>query len=1088
LAFVGWYAGLGPAVVSLVLGAAGVWYFVLPPTFSWTLADPRFIAGLVVYLIAGAGSGLLGDAVRRALWRAQELLRAKRESDEQLASLFNVTNVGMAQADPMTRRFLRANEAMCALTGYSEAELLTMTVDELNHPDDRERDRELFERLARGESAYEVEKRYVCKDGRTVWVQVTANLLRGEDGRQIRSFAVIQNITSRKQAEAQRTEAIARLDALLDHAPIGVALFDSDLRFIALNDTVSAIDGIPKEEHLGRTLPELLPQLGPRVEAGLRRVRETGEPVLEVELGGETPATPGVEHHWTTNYFPVTEGSGRLLGIGAMALDVTERVRAERALRDSEQRFATLADSTPVMIWVTDPQGNVQFVNRSYREFFNVREEQVTGPTAWQPLVHPDDVPMLVERFGKAVRDREEFVAECRVRHRDGTWRWIMSRGTPRFAADGAFLGHVGSSPDITTRKRAEEALRLKEAHLELLSDSLPALIAYIGRDRCYHSCNRAYTTVLGLPCDNVIGRPVRDVTGEEVWAIVGPRLEAAFSGDSVDFETQTRFPDGSLRWIHAAYTPHRNDRGDVIGVIAMTTDVTTAKLAEQALRATEERFRIFMDHSPALAWLKDEHGRYVFANRSTLAALGLTAADLVGKSDADVMPPAQAEQCRSNDLSVLKTGAAAEMTETWQEADGEHHVLSVKFPIDVADGHRYVGGMALDITRQKHAEQAVIESEQRFRTMAEVSPVMIWVTGPDGAIEFVNRAYREFFGVTDDQVRADAWQQFAHPEDVSTYVEAAMTAVREHTPFAGECRVRHADGSWRWIGTYAAPRFSLSGEFLGHVGSSPDITELKRAEQTLKDADRRKDEFLAILGHELRNPLAPVRTGLELLRRTGDAPETIGRVRPMMERQVMHIVRLVDDLLDISRITSGKIHLQPKPIPIAELVHHAVEANRGAIEAAGLELSLDVPDTPCLIDVDPTRFVQVLSNLLHNATKFTDPGGQIAITAKVDDDASAPSAVVTVRDTGVGIPAATLPHVFDLFVQGESGARGKSGLGIGLALSHRLIAMQGGRIDVHSDGPDQGTIFTIRMPLLSRPARAGMREPHESTGSTSPV
>jgi PAS domain S-box-containing protein len=823
------------------------------------------------------------------------------------------------------------------------------------------------------------------------------------------------------------------------------------------------------------------------VEANLRRVRETGEPVLGIELGGETPATHGAEHFWTTNYFPVTDGSGHLLGIGAMALDVTERVRAERALRDSEQRFSTLADSTPVMIWVTDSEGSVQFVNRAYREFFGVQEEQVTGPAAWHPLVHPDDRPALVERFQKAVRDREEFVGECRVRHRDGTWRWILSHGTPRFAPGGAFLGHVGGSPEITARKRTEEALRLKEAHLELLSDTVPALIAYVGTDCRYRSCNKAYTTMLGLARENIIGRSVRDVAGEDVWETIGPRFEAALSGEAVDYETRTRFPDGRLLWIHAVYTPHRNERGDVIGVIAMTTDITKAKLAEQALRASEERFRVFMDHSPAQAWLKDEEGRYVYANRSTLTSLGLSAADLVGKLDADLMPAAQAEQYRRNDLTVLNSGRAAEMTETWTEADGEHHLLSVKFPMQDADARRYVGGIALDITDQKRAEQAVIESEQRFRTMAEVCPVMIWVTGPDGAIEFVNRAYREFFGLTDEQVRANTWQQLAHPDDVPTYVAAAMAAVREHTTFSGECRVRHADGNWRWIGSYAAPRFSLNGEFMGHVGSSPDISELKRAEQTLKDADRRKDEFLAILAHELRNPLAPVRTGLELLRRTDDAPETIRRVRPMLERQVTHMARLVDDLLDISRVTSGKIHLQPQPTPVAELVHHAVEANRGAIEAAGLELSIDLPDTACMIDVDPTRFVQVLSNLLNNATKFTDRGGRIAVSAKANADASAPSAVVTVRDTGVGIPAATLPYVFDLFMQGESGARGKSGLGIGLALSRRLIAMQGGRIEAHSDGPGQGTVFTIRMPLLGGPARAGIADPHEATGSTRP-
>jgi PAS domain S-box-containing protein len=213
----------------------------------------------------------------------------------------------MAQADPITRRFLKVNHAVCALTGYSEDELLAMTVDDLNHPDDREQDRALFENLAGGEGQYDIEKRYVGKDGRPVWVQVTGNILRDQGGRPLHAFAVIQD----------------------------------------------------------------------------------------------------------------------------------------------------------------------KFVNRAYREFFNTSEEQLHSPPSWHQFVHPEDLPSVVERFATAVRDHVDLVAECRVRHADGTWRWIMSHGAPRFAADGTFLGHVGSSPDVTLLKRTDQALRLKEAHLSLLSDTV---------------------------------------------------------------------------------------------------------------------------------------------------------------------------------------------------------------------------------------------------------------------------------------------------------------------------------------------------------------------------------------------------------------------------------------------------------------------------------------------------------------------------------------------------------------------------------------------------------------------------------------
>jgi signal transduction histidine kinase len=323
------------------------------------------------------------------------------------------------------------------------------------------------------------------------------------------------------------------------------------------------------------------------------------------------------------------------------------------------------------------------------------------------------------------------------------------------------------------------------------------------------------------------------------------------------------------------------------------------------------------------------------------------------------------------------------------------------------------------------------------------------------------------------------------HPEDVPVYVGNAIKAIREHTPFVGECRIRHADGSWRWITTSAAVRFAPDGQFLGHVGCSPDITELKRAEQTLKLADRRKDEFLATLAHELRNPLAPIRTSLDVLRRSQDVREELEELLPMMERQITHMLRLIDDLSDISRITAGKIRLQRQPTPLAELVSHAVEVTRAAIEEAGLQFSVALPPAPCLLDVDPTRFVQVLSNLLHNATKFTERGGQIVVSAETDEGAAGPTVALTVRDTGIGIAPETLPFVFDLFTQGDSEGRAARGLGIGLALARQLIEMSGGRIEAHSDGPGHGSAFTLRMPIVTESAPA--RPPATRDAPTEP-
>ena len=241
----------------------------------------------------------------------------------------------------------------------------------------------------------------------------------------------------------------------------------------------------------------------------------------------------------------------------------------------------------------------------------------------------------------------------------------------------------------------------------------------------------------------------------------------------------------------------------------------------------------------------------------------------------------------------------------------------------------------------------------------------------------------------------------------------------------------------------------------------------LRQSERQLRDADRRKDEFIAMLAHELRNPLVPIRTGVELLKNAREQPALIDNIQPMMERQVRHMVRLIDDLLDVSRITSGKIELQRQHVTLASIVGTAVEANRSAINAGNLVLTVDLSDPQLVLNVDPTRFAQILSNLLQNATKFTGSGGRIGISARVEsaERQGTLDLVLEVTDSGAGIAPAMLPRVFDLFAQASTGGHEvNTGLGIGLALARRLVEMHGGTISAHSEGAGCGSRFTIRL------------------------
>ena len=369
-----------------------------------------------------------------------------------------------------------------------------------------------------------------------------------------------------------------------------------------------------------------------------------------------------------------------------------------------------------------------------------------------------------------------------------------------------------------------------------------------------------------------------------------------------------------------------------------------------------------------------------------------------------------------------------------------------------------------LELARvRREVDDALRESEARFRHMADNAPVMVWMSEADGRCSFLSRSWYEFTGHEGDSGLGSGWLAAVHPEDRPAMQSSYLDANEQRRPFRQEYRLRHRDGQVRWVLDAAAPRFAPDGSFLGFIGSVIDISDRKRAEDALLEADRRKDEFLATLAHELRNPLAPIRNALHVLRMAPQHGATAERLHGMMERQVSHMVRLVDDLLEVSRITRGKIELRREIVDLAGVVRSAVESSKPLIDAGRHDLQVALPDAPLLLDADPVRLAQVIGNLLNNAAKYTARGGRIRLAARRSDD----ELVISVRDDGVGIPRDMLPKVFDLFTQVErtlSSAQG--GLGIGLTLVRRIVELHGGRVEARSEGADAGSEFVVVLPL----------------------
>jgi two-component system CheB/CheR fusion protein len=376
--------------------------------------------------------------------------------------------------------------------------------------------------------------------------------------------------------------------------------------------------------------------------------------------------------------------------------------------------------------------------------------------------------------------------------------------------------------------------------------------------------------------------------------------------------------------------------------------------------------------------------------------------------------------------------------------------------------------GILYDITQRKRAEAALRESEEYFREVIQGVPHAVWISLPDGTVDFVNRRWLDYTGQTLEEMTSSrgAWLAAFHPEDRERARNACSEGMASGEGFSVEARIRRSsDGSYRWHLSRCVPLRGAGGQLVKFLMTCTDIAEQKRAEEALREADDRKNVFIATLAHELRNPLAPIRNALQVLRLAADNRTAREQAQAMMERQLNQLVRLVDDLLDVSRIASGRIELRRERVDLSAIVHSAVETSQPVLKAAEHELSVVLPPEPILLDADLTRLAQVISNLLNNAAKYSERAGHVTLLAEREGSHVA----VKIRDTGIGIAEGMLSRIFDLFTQADRRLeRTQGGLGIGLAIARRLVEMHGGTIAAHSEGLGQGSEFVIRLPVAS--------------------
>jgi PAS domain S-box-containing protein len=382
----------------------------------------------------------------------------------------------------------------------------------------------------------------------------------------------------------------------------------------------------------------------------------------------------------------------------------------------------------------------------------------------------------------------------------------------------------------------------------------------------------------------------------------------------------------------------------------------------------------------------------------------------------------------------------------------------------------RFVSELAERMLVHMKDEEALRGSEERLRAVADSIPHLAWTARPDGFITWYNRRWYEYTGTTPQQMEGWGWQSVHDPALLPEVLRRWKDSIATASAFEMEFPLRAADGSFRRFLTRGFPLKDASGSVLQWFGTNTDVTELMEAQEALRDADRRKSDFLAVLAHELRNPLAPIRNSVELLRRADARADVARRAIEVIDRQAAHLARLVEDLLDVSRITRGKVRLEKQVVRMAEVVSCTVDDHRALLARKQVALRFHPGAEPTWVEVDTARLGQIVGNLLQNAAKFTHASGSVDVSVGTDGG----RAVLRVRDDGIGMDETTISRLFEPFMQANVTLdRTQGGLGLGLALARELVEMHGGTIHASSPGLGKGAEFTVSLPLAHPPDTA---------------
>jgi PAS domain S-box-containing protein len=871
--------------------------------------------------------------------------------------------------------------------------------------------------------------------------------------------AAITDITRRKRVEEALREREGQFQLFIETAPAAIAMFDSNMRYLAVSRRFLEDFRLGDRDILGRSHYDVFPGLPDRwKEVHQRCLAGAVERVEEDSF--EHPDGTLEWLKWELR--PWYDGRGQVGGVVLACELITARRRADEALRESEAKFRALAETAPAFIWSTDQTGNVLYLNRQFIDFTGV-DTRESAANKWYALLHPDDRKRYVRTFTRAVRKQAPFRARARFRReRDGEWRWIESYGRPLTDESGRFAGYVGISPDVTETVLGEEALKRSEARFRTAVSAISGLLWTNNAHGEMEGEQPGWAAFTGQTYEEYQGFGwSKAVHPNDAQPTIDAWNEAVAARRMFVFEHRVRRHDGVWRLFRIRALPLLDEQGGIREWVGVHTDITEERDLLNAVRASEQRLRIVTDKAKVGLVLVNRAHRYRFANQTYADILGLHSSDIVGLRVADVLAPVYEQQIRPRLERAFTTGTVTyELSVPQPHGTGERHYAVTYEPGTDTDGTPVVVVVIFEISDRVRAEEALRESEERFRTLANHISQFAWMADETGRIFWYNERWYEYTGTTLDEMQGSGWWRVHHPGHVERVTVHFRDCIERGEPWEDTFPLRGKDGKFRWFLSRALPIRDAAGKVVRWFGTNTDITQQREAEQQLRRANHDLEQFAYSASHDLQEPLRMVAIFSELLARRysdtldGQAADYLGYLIEGAKRTA----QLVDDLLayaNSTHVRSGRIE--------------AIEADH-ELQTALSRLAARIAETDAVITWDslPTvrmermHLQQLFQNLVGNALKYRKDAEapRVRISATRDDG----NWLFAVHDNGIGIEAKYHQKIFGLFKR-LHGREKYPGTGLGLAICQKIVERYGGRIWVESK-PAKGSTFYFTLPF----------------------